>query len=172
MQDRVTTYRIRWSVSIVGVLLVFTAGCAVRKPPSQKDVVNKALPNATPIPPAWRTSSIAGQVSNDWLKTFQNPQLEAIVSEAMANNLDLRQAAQRVEEARQTVIIVGAALKPQIAGNFGGAATVTSPERSRSGSNMAYGVVGWELDIWGKLRAQRASAEETYQATALDYAFA
>ena len=37
---------------------------------------------------------------------------------------------------------------------------------------MVYGVVGWEVDIWGKLRAQHASAEETYQATALDYAFA
>jgi len=171
MQHQVITRGIRWCVMIVGALLVFTAGCAVRKPPSQKDIVSKALPNAA-IPPTWHTSSIAGQVSNDWLKTFHDPQLDAIVSEAIANNLDLRQSTQRVEEARQTVIIVGAALKPEIAANLGGAATVTSPENSRSGSNMAYGVVGWEIDIWGKLRAQRTASEESYEATALDYAFA
>jgi outer membrane protein, multidrug efflux system len=74
---------------------------------------------------------MAGQVNNDWLKTFHDPQLDAIVAEAIANNLDLRQSAQRVEEARQTVIVVGANLKPQITANLGGAATVTSPEKSR-----------------------------------------
>src|SRR5215469_2997439 len=161
-----------WRVLIVAVLVISTTGCAVRKPPNQKDIANKALPNAKPIPPVWSASSIAGQVNNDWLKTFHDPQLNAIVSEAIANNLDLRQSAQRVEEARQTVIVVGANLKPQIALKVGGAATVTSPEQSRTGSNMEYGVVEWEIDIWGKLRAQRAAAEESYEATTLDYAFA
>ena len=161
----------RWLVPIVGVLLICATGCAVRKSPSQKDIANKALPNAT-IPPVWSAPSMAGQVNNDWLKTFHDPQLDAIVAEAIANNLDLRQSAQRVEEARQTVIVVGANLKPQIAANIGGAATVTSPEKSQTASNMAYGVVGWEIDIWGKLRAQRTAAEERYEATALDYAFA
>ena len=97
---------------------------------------------------------MAGQVNNDWLRTFHDIQLDTVVSEAIANNLDLRQSAQRVEQARQTVIVVGAHLKPQIAANFGGAATVTSPEKSRTGTNMEYGVVGWEIDIWGKLRAR------------------
>ena len=115
---------------------------------------------------------MAGQVNNDGLKTFHDPRLNAIVAEAIANNLDLRQSAQRVEEARQTVIVVGASLKPQIAANVGGAATVTSPEKSQTGSNFEYGVVGWEIDIWGKLRAQRTAAVESYEATALDYAFA
>lgn len=172
MKNRFIAHGIRWSVLTAAVLIFCTTGCAVRKPPSQKDIVNKALPNAVPIPPTWSASSIAGQVSDDWLKTFHDPQLDTIVSEAIANNLDLRQSAQRVEQARQTVIVVGASLKPQIAANLGGAATVTSPEKSRSGSNMAYAVVGWEIDIWGKLRAQRSAAQESYEATALDYAFA
>src|SRR5438046_3139382 len=172
MQSPITASDRCWSVLIVGVLVICATGCAVRKPPSQKDIANKALPKATPIPSVWSASSIAGQVNNDWLKTFHDIQLDTVVSEAIANNLDLRQSAQRVEQARQTVIVVGANLKPRIAGNFGEAATVTSPEKSRSGSNMAYAVMGWETDIWGKLRAQRAAAEESYEATALDYAYA
>lgn len=172
MQHRITARGPCWLVLIAGVLVICTTGCAVRKPPSQKAIANKALPNAKPIPPVWSASSIAGQINNDWLKTFHDPQLSAIVAEAIANNLNLRQSAQRVEQARQTVIVVGASLKPQIAGRLGGAATVTSPEKSQTGSNMEYGVVGWEIDIWGKLRAQRAAAEESYEAIRLDYAFA
>jgi multidrug efflux system outer membrane protein len=42
-----------------------------------------------------------------------------VVAEAIANNLDLRQAAARVEAARQTVIVVGSQLKPQIGARFG-----------------------------------------------------
>ena len=32
--------------------------------------------------------------------------------------------------------------------------------------------MAWEIDLWGKLRSQRAAAEASYEATALDYAFA
>jgi outer membrane protein, multidrug efflux system len=133
MQNRVTARRACWMALVAGVLVLGMAGCAVRKPPNQKDIADKALPNAKAIPPAWSAPSSAGQVSNDWLKTFHDPQLDAIVAQAIANNLDLRQSAQRVEEARQTVIVIGAYLKPQIGGIVGGAATVTSPEKSRTG---------------------------------------
>ena len=39
-------------------------------------------------------------------------------------------------------------------------------------ATLAYAGVAWELDVWGKLRAQRAAAEAGYEATALDYAYA
>src|SRR5438552_5418536 len=162
MQHRVPARGSCWLL-IVSVLVICTTGCAVRKPPSQKSITTKALPNAT-IPPVWKSPSIAGEVNSDWVKTFHDPRLDAIVTEAIANNLDLRQSAQRVEQARQMVIVVGANLKPQVGGKLGGAATVTSPEKSQTGSNMEYGVVAWEIDIWGKLRAQRTAVEESYQA--------
>ncbi|MGB8886453.1 MAG: efflux transporter outer membrane subunit [Candidatus Korobacteraceae bacterium] len=170
MQDSLTARRAGWLILIVSALFICTIGCAVRKPPSQNDIVGKALPAGTQIPPTWSASSSAGEVSNDWLKTFQDPQLDAIVAEAIANNLDLRQAAQRVEEARQTVIIVGAQLKPQIGGTVGGAHTTTSSKTYFS--DAEYAALSWEIDIWGKLRAQRAAAMEGYEATALSYAFA
>jgi len=39
-------------------------------------------------------------------------------------------------------------------------------------SNTEYGTVFWELDVWGRLRAQRAAAQASYEAVALDYASA
>jgi NodT family efflux transporter outer membrane factor (OMF) lipoprotein len=39
-------------------------------------------------------------------------------------------------------------------------------------SNMELATVSWEIDVWGRLRSQRAAAQENYEAIALDYAFA
>jgi outer membrane protein TolC len=44
---------------------------------------------------------------NDWVKSFHDSGLEVVVREAIANNLDLRQAAALVDAARQSVIVVG-----------------------------------------------------------------
>ena len=46
------------------------------------------------------------------------------------------------------------------------------PSGDAKGSYATYGLLSWELDVWGKLRAQRAAAFESYQAVGLEYAFA
>lgn len=33
-------------------------------------------------------------------------------------------------------------------------------------------MISWETDVWGRVRSQHAAAQETYEAVALDYAFA
>jgi outer membrane protein TolC len=111
------------------------------------------------------------QENLDWLKRFNDPTLDAIVAEAMANNLDLRQAADRVEAARQCVIVVGAQLLPQIGGQLGIKKThdFGHEDEVKHTFEHKYGSLGmaWELDVWGRLRAQRAAAG--FEATALDY---
>ena len=90
----------------------------------------------------------------------------------MANNLDLRQAAERVAVAQQAVIVVGAQLLPRVGAVLGGRSTSDEDHSNNSNTTIAYAGVAWELDVWGKLRAQRAAAAEGYAATALDYAYA
>ena len=72
------------------------AGCALKAPPTHTDVVDQALPTGTQIPPAWKAESRSGEVTNDWLRSFNDPLLEAIVVEAIAKNPDLRVAAAKV----------------------------------------------------------------------------
>ncbi|HTY43485.1 MAG TPA: efflux transporter outer membrane subunit [Thermoanaerobaculia bacterium] len=148
------------------------AGCALKTPPPHDAVVTEALPKATTIPPAWKAEPGAGSVADDWLRSFDDPALEAIVAEAIANNLDLRQAADRVAIAQQAVVVVGARLLPQVGVTLGGRTTRDENHDSNFNTTVAYAGVTWELDLWGKLRAQRAAAEAGYEATALDYAFA
>jgi multidrug efflux system outer membrane protein len=160
----------------VVVLSLAFAGCALQKPPTHTEVLDQALPKGTHIPPAWKADAKGGAVADDWLKSFHDPALDALVAEAMANNLDLRQAADRVEIARQSVGVVGAQLLPQIGGTLGVSKTHDFGDEDDVDHTFNHAVgslgIGWELDVWGRLRAERAAAEAGYQATALDFAYA
>jgi len=156
----------------LAALLAALSGCALSKPPSTTQVMEQALPKGTQIPPAWGSSSATGEVAGDWLKTFNDAGLDAIVIEALANNLDLRQAAARVEVARQSAVVVGAQLKPQVDLHLGAATVKDKDQANAFNSTAAFASVFWEIDVWGRLRAQRAAAVAGFEATALDYAYA
>ena len=162
------------SVTLVACLVAsYLAGCSLAHPPQHSSVVDKSLPVGTAVPPAWSANANANEaVANDWLKSFNDPGLDTVVAEAIKNNLDLRQAAANVEVARQNVVIVGAQLKPQVGAVFAGAATRDTSQTSTYTSRGAYLGASWEVDVWGRLRAQRAAARADFEAVQLDYAFA
>ena len=155
---------------VIAVLML--AGCALKEPPTHTETVDQALPATTKIPAEWMAGSNAGTVIDSWLKAFNDPALEAIVNEAIANNLDLRQAAQRVRVAQETAVVVGAQLSPWVGASLGARSTRDDDHDTTANSRIGYAAVAWELDVWGELRAQRAAAEAGYQATALEYAYA
>lgn len=154
------------------VLLLAASGCSLATPPSHTEVVEQALPKGTRIPAQWVSDAAMNAVANDWLKSFNDPALDAIVAEAITNNLDLRQAAARVEAAREIVVVVGSKLWPQIGAQFSAATLRDASESANSDSYMQYGGISWEIDLWGRIRAQKAAAMAGYEAAALDYAFA
>jgi outer membrane protein, multidrug efflux system len=164
--------------SVMGIVQVVMgvglSGCALHKPPSQMAIVNQALPKATPLPTAWSAGLETANVTDDWVKSFKDDSLDAVVREAIANNLDLRQSAARVEQVRQNIIVVGSKLKPRLGATVGGATTRSSDAASSDQyqSNTEYGVFSWEIDVWGRVRSQRAASQENYDAAAMDYAFA
>jgi multidrug efflux system outer membrane protein len=148
-------------------------GCSLARPPRHASVVDNSLPKGTTIPATWSANTLApDEVANDWLKGFKDPGLDAVVTEAIKNNLDLRQAAAKVEAARQTVVIVGAQLKPQVGADLGAAGTRDTSQSSTFSSERAYVGASWEIDVWGRVRAQRAAAKANFEAVQLDYAFA
>ena len=148
------------------------AGCALKVPPTHDEVIVQALPRETGIPPAWKAVAATDPVADNWLQSFNDPVLSALVAEAIANNLDLRIAAAKVTVAQQAVIVVGAQLLPHVGAVLGARATKDEDHSGTSDSTVAYAGVAWEIDVWGRLRAQRAAAEARYEATALDYAYA
>ena len=74
--------------------------------------------------------------------------------------------------AQQGVVVVGAQVLPQVGAKLGGRTTRDENHDQNFNTGLVYAGVAWEIDLWGKLRSQRAAAEASYEATALDYAFA
>lgn len=148
-------------------------GCALAPTPSQGEMIKKALPADTKIPAAWKSLDSQqfpiGEVENDWLKSFNDPSLDSIVSEAIRYNPDLVIAAERVRAAQQNIVVVGAALLPRIGAVAGGRTTFSEGVNSES-SNMTYIGASWEIDVWGKLRSEQAASSESFRATEMDYA--
>src|SRR6187549_1667963 len=102
-----------------------------------------------------------------WFKVFDDPALQELIKTAIANNLDLRAAVARVEEMRARAGIAKSYLYPQIDGAASYRARgATSAQADENGDdedtfhqNTSYGFqLGWELDLFGKLRRQNEAA--------------
>lgn len=145
------------------------AGCALKSPPSREDLVADALPNLK-TPSAWTTAAGAGAgVEHRWLARFNDHELDALVREALAYNPDLRVAAARVEQAAAYVRLSGATLYPQVNLLARGGGQMSGDSSGLQGIGL---FVNWELDLWGRVRAGRAAAEDQYVSAELDAAHA
>ncbi|MCB1705054.1 MAG: TolC family protein [Halioglobus sp.] len=148
-------------------------GCALTAPPQRDEVLQRALPATTQIPPGWHQSgSLPGEVGNNWLASFNDPQLQVVVSEALAHNPDLRQAASTVLMVAQGINLASAQMLPQIGAQVGETGTRDYDDSNTDTAHQFNVALGWELDIWGRLRAQKSAAQANYAAASLDYAFA
>jgi NodT family efflux transporter outer membrane factor (OMF) lipoprotein len=143
------------------------ASCAVKQPPPVEELIEDALPETTEIPLDYEGAAAAatGEVVNGWLKTFGDPELEAIVAEAIQNNLNLQAAVARVDAAAGFATQAGAELSPVI--GIGGSGNAregfASADPSLSSSGVALNA-SWELDIWGRVRSQAQAGEAAFEA--------
>jgi len=149
---------------------------------------NFTRPETTP-PPSWpAVTSPQAEVPSKavarpydgrlWWSVFKDPVLDALVDEAVRQNLDLQTAALRIEEARAQRGTAVAAGRPSISGNGiggrqrsseNGLVSSLSGAPSQQGSSGGAGSASpapspysdlfqvgfdatWELDLWGKAR--------------------
>jgi multidrug efflux system outer membrane protein len=164
------------------ILLLFLSACAVKKPPTTAQAVRDSLPSTTTISQNWTSPDTnSAPVETGWLKSFNDPQMEGIVAEALKNNLDLEAAATRIVVAANIVTEVRAQMLPII--GITGTASATGlydepggflGQRRKSVKNTStiLGAVSWELDIWGKIRSETAAARQGLSATQADYQYA
>jgi multidrug efflux system outer membrane protein len=150
------------------------AGCAVKPPPSRAEISEQSGLSKMPLDAPWRSGGAGvstGAVSDNWLATFNDPTLDALVAEAIANNPDLRAGSLRVEQAAQYVEVARAALRPSVA-LFGTGGLNMGGGDINSALQGALLGVSWEPDLWGRLRYARNAAEESAASVKADFEFA
>jgi NodT family efflux transporter outer membrane factor (OMF) lipoprotein len=112
----------------------------------------------------------AGLVDVDWLTSFGDAQLSAVVAETLRQSWTLVGAQERVEQARLLAVRAGATLGPIVDGVAG--AGWTDPGRgSRNRTTLRLGVAAtWELDVWGRVRAAQRGAQADARTIEADFA--
>ncbi|HYC01070.1 MAG TPA: efflux transporter outer membrane subunit [Candidatus Limnocylindrales bacterium] len=140
-------------------------GCAATAPADlarqQLDVVPARFAAAHP--------SREGTIEDGWLRSFGDPTLLALATEAMAGNPDLAVAAARWEEAGARIAVARSLLLPRAdagaqAGGGDAGAVVPARETHSIGAQAS-----WEIDLWGRLRAGVRGARDDAEAARLDW---
>ena len=89
------------------------AGCALKNPPFGADIMPESA--RAKIPGSWAGPHRSGTVVPNWIRNFGDPELNALVADAVERNPDLKAAAARVEASRAAVRIAASSLYPRIA---------------------------------------------------------
>ena len=128
------------------------------------------------VPSQYRFSMVQTQGAADtlWWTKFGDPALDALVTEALASNEDLRIAAARVDEYYGAKVTTRAPLFPAI-GYTGSSGEERPSERVAGAGNDAVRsfasaglTAGWEIDVWGRVRNLTAAADAEWRATEAD----
>ena len=140
-------------------------------------IPDKEIPKSFPKNSGSTTTTIA---DIDWRQYFADEHLLTLLDEAIAKNIDLKIALQRIEISRSSVKLANGPLLPQVGLNVGGgvrkfglytmdgagnASTFITPGQivPTDLPDIYLGLsASWEVDIWGKLRNQRKSALANY----------
>jgi multidrug efflux system outer membrane protein len=128
-----------------------------------------------PVPPAWpEATAAAGSAAADldWREFFTDARLQSVIESALAGNRELRIAALNVEKVEALYRIQRTELYPVVGaqalaeryefpadfGDNGGSSAIEQ-------YSLNVGTVGWELDLFGRIRSLKAAALEQYLAT-------
>lgn len=99
-----------------------------------------------------------------WFELYQDTALQSIIRITLDSNQDLLTASARIEEARMQSAIIKANLYPQLnySASAGGGQAGSNAQKVAGGTDGSYfnvfGVLDWELDVWGRLRHDSRSA--------------
>jgi len=158
------------TAAVAAAAAAIAGGCALPDPPPRADIAAQAMPILS-VSDSWAASaasiSSAVPVTDRWLATFNDPQLDTLVQEALAFNPDLLVAAARVEQAAGYVKLAGATLYPQV--NFLATGSFGQDSSGLQGGGL---FINWELDLWGRIRAGRAASQAQYVSAELDAEYA
>ena len=142
-----------------------------------------ALPASFLRQPAVKEPATGGASPDlwQWWRTLHDPQLNDLIERGLQNNLDLKIALDRLQQARLQLVVIGSQALPELNGGAGGGVgTGTDETKGRASQSLRAGDnnqglksinqiggldAAWEIDVFGKI-ARRVEAQ-TYTAEAL-----
>ena len=145
----------------IAALAATLAGCTALSTPYKRADM--------PVAPAW-SSETKSTATAPWWRALRNRDLDRLVSVAARDNNDIFLAALRAHRARLQAGLVEVGTMPRLEGNVSTSRTapLMTGGDARAQSTASVGL-SYEIDLWGKLAAQRDVAAFEASATAEDY---
>src|SRR5579863_8308698 len=165
---------------LAAVSLVFLGGCMVGP--------NYKRPSV-PVPPQFKEtgSSTAPEVKtpavaySDWWRVFNDPVLDGLETQVASANLDIRAAVARFDQAEAGTKYARSFLFPTIGAGAAVSRTREAQNRPNNGNTNGLAAtyndipvalaLGYEVDVWGKIRRSLQSARALQQASSDDLRF-
>lgn len=146
------------------LLLFLLAGCATLMPEREAPPM--------PVPDTWPDGASARADVQGWRNVFPDPALQALITTALNENRDLRQAVLNLDKARAQLGIVQADRWPGI-DSEGRSSTTRLPADLNSTRkpgitrqwSVNLGMTNFELDFFGRIKSLEDKALEEYLAT-------
>ena len=155
-------------ILLSGALMSLVACANITAPDVAGQVARDGLPDA---PNAWaEAGERIGPVQSGWIARLEDPVLDALVEEALANNRNLQAAAANVQRSWALAGQAGAALSPSVSLSSG-ATRSGNIEDTGADSYSLTGQASWELDLWGRIRAGNQAAVLSAEAAEADYVY-
>lgn len=145
----------------VGLAAALLSACASVQPPPRPPAPAPAQWQA-----AWPSSEEAASSIAAWWQRFDDPHLVALQAQARARSPELAQVAARLAQARAQADAAGALRGPQVAAVASGQRGQALPSFQLSSTAQGQLQAAWELDLFGRQRAQSAAALAQREAAA------
>ena len=144
---------------IVCAIVLSLAGCMVG-PNYQRPAVE------APQSFRYEPKEVAETANTEWWKQFNDPVLDQLIAEALANNKNVKIAAANVAQAAGVLMTTRSGLYPQVGYSGGGIRQhlsenggVPPPGTNPFNTLQILGSASWEIDLWGRIRRLTESAQ-------------
>nr|WP_199158271.1 efflux transporter outer membrane subunit [Pedobacter sp. ASV2] len=157
------TFRYKQSL-LIGFTILTLSACVTQK-------YNRPQVKSENLYRDQNTTDTATIANLQWKSLFSDTTLQSLIQQGINENLDLKQAIERIKIAEATLQQSRAALLPSLQGDL----SVTDAKQSKAALNFPAGVnidletqtykaqlsTSWEADIWGKLSSAKRGAYAT-----------
>ena len=142
-------------------LALLATACSTMEPKYARP--DPAIPRSWPVGDPYLVQSEVGLPVLTYGQVFQDPRLQALIVEALANNRDLTVAAANVAAAREQFHVQRAQQLPTV--NAATAVSVTGDKDNKVSAQAGLSVPSFELDLFGRLRSLTHVQLQRYLAT-------
>ena len=141
--------------TIIICLTVLAAGCGIYKPYTRPEISTEGLYGSAESADTATFGNVA------WREVFTDPQLQALIAEALENNTDMQSAHWRVKEAEASLRSARLAYLPSF--NFAPQGAVSSFDNSAAAKTYSIPVTAsWQIDLFGGLTNAKRKSKAVY----------